>query len=155
MKDVMLDEDRKEFEKHKNTAENKFSTRTGRKKTIGSIVKESYRATPPAKRRTKEEVKKFPKTPKKTDRWVATELGKIDGEELINKWCPDTVRCRVVQVEGRYLLYQEGSDRRSVSWTARGGEEAVREALRVAWRMHKDTTGEDPPKEWPVGFIEF
>ena len=93
--------------------------------------------------------KTYPKQFRTSERfWASAKGAYLDRLEL---WCPETVRPRQYDAEGRYLLYCTGCDRRSVSWTRRGQVEAAKEALRTAWSMHEDVTGEKCPI--PRGFV--
>lgn len=65
---------------------------------------------------------------------------------------PDDCQVIIDNVNGRFLFRHTKMqcDRRSVSWSQRGMEEAVRLSLRIMWEWELDVRGGDCPlpSEW-------
>ena len=60
---------------------------------------------------------------------------------------PDSAVVYKDSSEGRFLLHHKGipGTRRSVSWTQRGEEEAIRESLNTLWSWECSFSGDDCP----------
>jgi hypothetical protein len=147
MRDVMVDNDRKDLQDRKTEAKAKFEKKRVARAKINGFVTASYRLQKRTPRRGApqpgEPGADFPNIPNSRERWVA----QIKGKHIVflKKWCPWSVGATQNDTSGQYLLYLTGGDRRGVSWTRRGQTVAVVDAVKTAWRMHFDVFGEQCP----------
>ena len=91
------------------------------------------------------------KAPKDKVHWLAKIQSDADFERHLNRWKPSPARLIVDTYNGRYWLVYPGQHRKSISWTARGLEQASLMWQKQAWDWHTLATGQQCPV--PLGFF--
>lgn len=82
-------------------------------------------------------------------RWLPSKSNETAGATpWIRKHTPGCCAVEEDEYNGRWRLHYPATTSRSISWTARGHEQAARTALHHLWRVHFEATGETPP--WPL-----
>lgn len=81
-------------------------------------------------------------TPKGASRWWANI---VPDAHFLRLWAPPESKIVEDLPNGRWLLSAPGRDRRSISWTKRGSQQGVADALRVLWGWHCQSTGGECP----------
>lgn len=64
---------------------------------------------------------------------------------MVHDFAPSGIRIRVDEFNGCSRTLSQGSLRKSVSWTVRGRQAAIKLCLVEAWRIHEDAGGSACP----------
>lgn len=65
--------------------------------------------------------------------------------DVVHDWAPGGIKIRVDELNGCFRILREGSLKKSVSWTVRGRQAAIKLCLIEAWRIHEDSGGGSCP----------
>jgi hypothetical protein len=85
---------------------------------------------------------KAAKPPNKAQRLRFPVRIKMDDCDIVQDYAPPSVSIHIDEFNGCFRIKHALYRRKSVSWTNRGKQEAIRKALETAWQLHTDATDE-------------
>lgn len=147
--DVMLDLSTRGDQKVAKEFQHDVAKAAARKDKLARLCDDAIMARLPASRRRPTETPAARlaldaklHTAKGANRWWASI---VPGARFLTTWAPPESNIVEDLPNGRWLLSAPGRDRRSISWTKRGSEQGVADALRVLWEWHCQSTGGECP----------